>query len=286
MKSIAAITAVVPGLPPVVAVTEELQTQIASLAAAWADLEATPETDESIAQTDPVAIAATRLARNLEAGRVEAKAAPLAMCRAIDDACRDPAGQLAEIKRAAEARHLRIHQARERKRIAEEQERRRAAQAAADAEACRVRAEAEARRAQEEREAALAKMAEEAATPEDAAAVEALAAEADAEAQVEAERVAAAAAQARDAAASAYVSSLSIAPAPAPKSSTTVVRALELEIVDEDQIPDAIEVAGGRVSLKTVDRKQVEKLLRLGIPVTGARLVEVTRTQTRTGGRR
>lgn len=274
------------GLEPVVVASPELLAQIDTLEHHLAVLPA-EETPDSMTSSDPIGVEAARLAKDLEAERVRVKAAPWALCQAIDAAARGPADRIAQVKGAIEQRHRRILARVEAARQAAEAARREAERKAAEAVAARERAEAQARRAQAERDAALARMAADATTAADRQAAQDLAREAEAQAQAEAAQIAAVADREREAAADAYLASLDAAPPPAPRSSTTVSTHKVIHIYDAKAVPDAIVVGGVTVYLKTVDAKQVEKLLRIGVPIAGARLVDEIRTATRTGrGRR
>jgi hypothetical protein len=279
------ILAQVDGAAPVLVVSAEILAEIADLDAALAALAAMPEDPDTVHLSDPIGVRAARIARQLEADRVAVKSIPLELCRAIDAAAKDPAATLNRIKVAIEQRHTRIHVAVERRRLEAEAARRRAEAAALEAEAAATRAREAAARAQAERDRQLAELAASAHSVEDTQVVDELALEAERATQVEADAVAEAAQTLQVAASEAYLASLDATPAPAPKTSTTISRVLVLEITDASKIPDAIELAGGqRIALKSIDRKALDKALRLGIVIDGARLIPDVRTSTR-GGR-
>lgn len=265
----------VDGLPPVVAVSAEVVEQVDRLLARYAALpEYTPET---LGESDALVREIALLLRGLEAERKRLVAPALALQRAVNAAAESEAGRLDAAKRTIEAGHARVRREVEAAQREAEAARRRAEAEAAAAIRARQEAEARARADQAERERALAACATDTHSPEDKAALAELEAQAEARAQQEAQRVAAADLAARSAAAEAYMASMEAQPAALPKTSVVVRKVLRLRVTDATLVPDVVH----GVSIKRIDERALEKLLRAGVTVPGAELVEVEETGTR-----
>lgn len=259
-----------------VALAPEIVAQLEVLAADFAALP--PCTAETVAQSDALVRQIAKTARALEAGREAAKRPHLAIGRAIDDAVRPHAARLEVWKRDIEARHQTLRRQQEEERRRAEEQRRAAEEAAARAQAERDAAERRLREQEEEAARALQELAAVTTTEADADTVGALAREQEAAAAAERERVAKLAEEADLRAAEAYTAAMDAHPmAPPVKTSTVVSTVKVLEVFDPTAVPDVVH----GVSIKSIDRKALEKLLRAGIAVPGARLVERERTGTR-----